>query len=268
MATDLVENVVKPLDRRKFVQRAGITGLGAAAMTMLGGSLEKLQAATPAISDTDIVNFALNQEYLEAEFYSVASYGATLEERGVIPSSAVEGPTTGGRRVPNFAQSQVAFLASRIRDDETAHVIFLRKALGSAAVKKPAINLDALGFGFGSVSEFLILAEILENVGMSAYIGSAPLLQSKTFLDAAARILATEGQHIASLRLMEALRGLSRKPLDSHDVPPSAKTLFDVDSNGLSLPRSPSQVLKLVYAGGTSSGGFFPNGVNGTIKTA
>ena len=44
--------------------------------------------------------------------------------------------------------------------------------------------------------------------------------------------------------------------------------LFFVDGNGLSVPRTTSEVLKIVYAGGTTSGGFFPNGVNGTIARA
>ncbi len=268
MSIDLENIVQKPLDRRKFVQRAGATGLGVAAVTMLGGALGKLHAAAPTISDADIVNFALNLEYLEAEFYSVASYGATLVQRGIIPASAVGAPTTGGQKVPNFGQSEVAFVAAALRDDEADHVVYLRKALGSGAVQKPAINLDALGFGFGSVGEFLILAGIFEDVGVSAYLGAAPLIQNKTYLDVAARILATEAQHAGSIRTLGILKGIGRKPLDSLDIPPNTGHPFDVDPSALSIPRTTSQVLKLVYGGGSSSGGFFPNGLNGTIKSA
>lgn len=269
MSTVLISNIVeKPLDRRNFVKRAGATGLGVAAMTVLGGTLGKLHAATPTITDVDIVNFALNLEYLEAEFYSVASRGATLEQRGIIPSSAVGGPTTGGQLVPNFGQSDVAFVASSLRDDEADHVIYLRRALGTSAVQKPAINLDALGFGFGSVAQFLILAGIFEDAGVSAYLGAAPLIQNKTYLDAAARILATEAQHAGSIRTLAIQKGIGRKPLDSVDVPPNPGHPFDVDATALSIPRTTSQVLKLVYGGGTSSGGFFPNGLNGIIKSA
>jgi hypothetical protein len=45
----------------------------------------------------------------------------------------------------------------------------------------------------------------------------------------------------------------------------TAKTLYDVDKNSLSIPRTTSQVLNIVYGGGRCSGGFFPNGMNGTI---
>lgn len=251
-------------NRRKFFKRAGIAGFGLAATTMLAGKPDKLNAAT-TLTDTDIVNFALNLEYLEAEFYSVASYGATLEQRGIIPSSAVSGPTTGGNMV-HFSGSPIAYLASALRKDEQEHVLFLRSALGSAAVKKPAINLNALGFGFGSMNDFLKLSRIFEDVGVSAYLGAAPLLTSKTYLDAAARILATEAQHSGAIRDRVIQLGIPNVKVDSKDVPPTQSNPFDVDNNGLSIPRSTSEVLAIVYAGGSHSGGFFPVGLNGNIK--
>lgn len=263
--SDLLEKVSSAdFDRRKFFKRAGTAGLSIAATTMLGGSLEKLSAAT-TITDADILNFALNLEYLEAEFYSVATYGATLEQRGVIPSSAVSGPTTGGKMV-NFSGSPIAYLASALRSDEQEHVLYLRSALGSGAVKKPAINLDALGFGFANMSDFLKLSRIFEDVGVSAYLGAAPLIKSSTYLDAAARILATEAQHSGAIRIEVITWGVPNVMVDSKDVPPTQQKPFDVDSNGLSIPRSTSEVLNIVYGGGSHSGGFYPDGMNGTIK--
>lgn len=263
--TDLLEKASSSdFDRRKFFKRAGTAGLGIAATTVLGGAVEKLSAST-TITDTDIINFALNLEYLEAEFYSVATYGATLEHRGVISSSSVSGPTTGGKMVP-FSGSPVAYLASALRVDEQDHVLYLRKALGSSAVKKPTINLDALGFGFANVNDFLKLARIFEDVGVSAYLGAAPLISNKTYLDAAARILATEAQHAGAVRDRVISREMATTKVDSQDVIPSQSTPFDVDSNALSIPRSTSQVLHIVYAGGSHSGGFYPDGLNGNIK--
>lgn len=50
---ELLQRIVdSPVDRRNFMKRAGSTSLGVAAMTMMGGSLGKLQAAT--YSDVDI----------------------------------------------------------------------------------------------------------------------------------------------------------------------------------------------------------------------
>lgn len=251
-------------NRRKFFKRAGTAGLGIAATTVLGGTIEKL-SATATVTDADIINFALNLEYLEAEFYSMATYGATIEQRGIVPSSAVSGPTTGGKMVP-FSGSPIAYLASALRIDEQDHVLYLRKALGSGAVKKPAINLNALGFGFNNVNDFLKLARIFEDVGVSAYLGAAPLISNKTYLDAAARILATEAQHAGAVRDRVISREMATTKVDSRDVPPTQSNPFDVDSNALSIPRSTSQVLNIVYGGGAHSGGFFPDGLNGNIK--
>src|SRR4051794_15253301 len=74
-------------NRRSFLKGAGMTGIGVAGAAMIGGKLladpQTVEAST-AVSDLDILNFALNLEYLEAEFYSVSTYGATLQKRGIL----------------------------------------------------------------------------------------------------------------------------------------------------------------------------------------
>lgn len=254
-------------NRRSFLKGAGLTGMGLAGAalvsTQFGAGEQKVEAAT--YSDTDILNFALNLEYLEAEFYAMATYGATLVQLGVITSAEESGPTTGGNVIKNFGSYPEAYLATGLRDDEINHVKYLRSALGSAAVKKPAINLNAMGYGFASVNDFLKLARQLEEVGMSAYLGAAPLITSSTYLAAAGAILLTEGQHSGSLRAVCIMNGVPSPAVDSLDVAPTSNMPYHVDSNGLSVPRTPSEVLNVVYAGGTSSGGFYPSGMNGTI---
>ncbi|HEY6768778.1 MAG TPA: ferritin-like domain-containing protein [Candidatus Sulfotelmatobacter sp.] len=265
MKTEVIERIVtNPSDRRKFIKRVGATSLGVAAASVIGGSLITAKAAN-AITDTDILNFALNLEYLEAEFYSMATYGATLLQLGVITSSQESGQTTGGNMV-NFSGSPVAYIATALRQNEIAHVKYLRSALGSAAAKKPTINLNALGYGFGSVDDFLKLARQFEDVGLSAYLGAAPLISSKTYLAAAAAILGTEAQHSGSIREECINMGVNSPAVDSLDVPPTPQMPYDVDKNALSIPRTPSQVLVIVYAGGVCSGGFYPDGMNGNIK--
>src|ERR1700754_1354280 len=95
-------------NRRSFLKGAGMTGLGLAGAAMIGSKFstgqEKVEAAT-AVSDLDILNFALNLECLEAEFYAKSTFGATLVQLGVISAADESGPTTGGAKVPNFASS-------------------------------------------------------------------------------------------------------------------------------------------------------------------
>jgi len=263
-----VDEAVRPANRRSFLKGAGMAGIGIAGAAIAGSKFafnpQQVQAAS-SYSDAEILNFALNLEYLEAEFYAVSTYGATLVELGVINESETSGPTTGGNMVKNFGSSPLAFLATGLRDDEIAHVLYLRSALGSEAVKKPAINLNALGYGYSSVDSWLELARQFEDVGISAYLGAAPLISSSTYLAAAAAILATEAQHSGSIRSACIQNGVTSPAVDSSDVPPTSKAPYDVDKNALSIPRTPSEVLKIVYGGGTCSGGFYPAGMNGAI---
>jgi hypothetical protein len=255
-------------NRRNFLKGAGMSGLGLAAAAIVGSKFGEGEQKVAAASDIDgeILNFALNLEYLEAEFYAMSTYGATLVELGVIKESDTTGPTTGGNKVPNFGSSPVAYVATGLRENEIDHVIFLRTALGSAAVKKPAINLNALGYGFANVNSFLKLARQFEDVGVSAYLGAAPLITSKEYLAAAGAILSTEAQHSGSIRLACIWDGVESPAVDKLDIPPTSKSPYDVSSAAaLSIPRTTSQVLNIVYAGGKCAGGFYPQGMNGSI---
>ena len=269
MREELDSLIQKPLGRRGFVKGMGMAGLGVAGAAVLGGRAFAQSAPTPTpLTDIDILNFALNLEYLEAEFYTVATFGETILSAGVITADEQSGSTTGGHVVPNFAASDLAYIAEALRTDEQAHVAVLRQALGSAAIPKPAINLDALGIGFGNEVEFLTLARAFEDVGTSAYAGAIGLLTNPTFISTAARIAETEAQHSGTLRDMVIQRGVTVPPTDALDIVPTPQTPWLVDSMALTVARTAQQVLAIVYAGGATSGGFFPQGVNGTIKSS
>lgn len=255
-------------NRRNFLKSAGAAGLAvAAAGTFTRGVLftgTNVHAAS--YSDTDILNFALNLEYLEAEFYAVSTYGSTLVQLGVISESDTTGPTTGGKKIANFSSYPEANIATALRNDEIDHVKYLRSALGSAAAKKPAINLDALGYGFSGINSWLELARQFEDVGVSAYQGGAPsLANNAAYLSVAAAILGTEAQHSGTIRWACIMNGVTSPAVDSKDVPPTSKAPYCVDSHALSITRTPAEVLNIVYHGGRCSGGFFPNGMNGSV---
>jgi len=258
--------------RRNFVRQMGLASAG------LGAFLANVEnvGAQSAITDVDILQFALNLEYLEAEFYTVARTGRTIDQMGVgITGSGTAGATTGGQRVTFNEGSTLAQSADEIGADERNHVTLLRGALTTAGVgpvAKPAINLNALGSGFESQEAFIALARAFEDVGVTAYAGAAPLIVNKDYLGIAARILAAEGEHTGNLRLHAALYKAATTSLDSLDIlpPPSGTRYISVDSaTGLSAVRTPAQVLTIIYGGaGRTSGAFFPNGTNGNLKNS
>lgn len=264
---------------------------------------------TGTIGDPEILNFALNLEYLEAQFYSFAAFGQGLPE-SLLGGAGTRGQVTGGRQV-NFTDNVVRLYAREIAMDERAHVQFLRQALGSAAVAQPALNIagDANGAftaaaraagviganatfdPYASDENFLLGAFIFEDVGVTAYKGASPLITNKTFLDAAAGILAAEAYHAGLIRTvlygkgvqMPALRENSEKisnARDSLDGPSDLdqgvqrrgdqSNIVPADGNGIAFSRSPGQVLNIVYLTKmmAQQGGFFPAGVNGAIRAS
>ena len=260
-------------NRRTFVQKLGMAGVAASVASALVPS--RLEADPSSPTDADILNFALNLEFLEAEFYTVATTGLNISQFGIIDygtdngSGTNGGATTGGAQV-HFTDIYTQMIAEELALDERAHVAFLQNVLG-LPIAKPAINLDALGFGFGSQAEFLTLARIFEDIGVTAYGGAAPLIASKSYLAYAARILATEAEHAGAIRLLIAQQGIASPTLDGADVPPppSGSQFFSLDSSAFTQTRTPGQVLYLAYgAPNATSGGFFPAGVNGNLVTS
>lgn len=253
---DLVGSAVS---RRAFAQKTVTAGLWTGGAMLAGGATSSVMAQ--GLTDVDILNFALNLEYLEAEFYYVATTGRRIADAGIgVSGVGSSGATSGGAVVSLDSRSRT--VAEHITLDELQHVRFLRDALGSAAVAKPAINLEALGLGFRNQAEFLTLARAFEDLGVSAYGGAANLISSRQILTAAAQIALTEAQHAGVLRLLVSDNNVRVPQLDALDVPPLMSPngrLFQVDGNGLSTVRTAAQVLAV-------AGAFFPSGVNGNIR--
>lgn len=229
----------------------------------------------PLYTDIDILNFALNLEYLESEFYTFATQGVSIEAYGIPTQSGIcnYGPTYPVPPV-NLSSDPIAQASAfQIAADERAHVLFIRNAiqsLGGTPIAKPTINLNALGISTGNIQQFAVLGRRFEDVGLSAYNGAAPLIQDKAVVLAnSAKILGTEGNHVGSLRtlvLRTGADGIDQQlgPMDSLDKPVSQNQVFNVDQNGLTVARTTQQVLYIVFGKtpGVTSGGFFPNGVN------
>ncbi|WP_419808945.1 ferritin-like domain-containing protein [Sphingomonas sp.] len=317
--------------RREFFKAVvGAAAIGAGAFAFASA------AEAQAVTDNDILNFALNLEYLEANFYYYAVFGTPIPATSItgvgtaVPTDSLS-LNAGAHAVP-FTDAVVAQYAREIAADELAHVNFLRSALTSAAVAQPQIDVGITPNGafssaaraagiigatsdtaptffdpYASDENFLLGAFIFEDVGVTAYKGASPLITSKAYLEAAAGILAVEAYHASIVRTVLYAKGIgtpatattpavvaqpalitnagkisdARDSLDgTSDLDQGIATdnsavgarsnIAPLDGNGLAFSRSTGQVLNIVYLNraAVTLGGFFPQGVNGSIRTS
>jgi hypothetical protein len=284
----------RALNRRHFMAAIGMTGAAAGAGLISGcsSSTSAVAVTTSGVAQTDVLNFALNLEYLEATFYSFITQGADLTGTAVTNSGPISG-APGKLTFTGTNAQQITDLLNEIYYDEKNHVSTLISLLGSSAVFRPAINLAAAGTI--TATNALSIARLFEDVGITAYAGASTLLSTGD-LTYAAQILAVEGFHSGALRLVSIQNPTiaAYVAADSLDVPPvdlgsaaaeaagptasggffstaGAATSNSSTPPGFVFTRTTSQVLSIVYGpaapAGTKSGGFFPNGVNGKINT-
>ncbi len=327
---ETLKNIAKnSLSRRGFLASAS----AATAATLIGcgdsspvTSTVPTAPTAPAVSDNDVLNFALNLEYLEAEFYLRAVTG------NGVPTADGGGATItipGVSRV-NFTNEFIRQIAVEQAQTELAHVRALRATItgnGGTPIAQPALNFTdafnsiALNAGIGSSfnpfadqNSYLVGALTFPDVGVTAYTGGATLLKDKNILNAAAGFQATEAYHAGMFRNVLAYQTISPKDqtflnyfnqvvqlrsklgggmetvlfpgtsatslpaygtanattgrISYTAVAPS--TIVAADADALGYARTTDQVLHIVYGTNpgtfTASGGFFPAGMNGTIK--
>jgi Ferritin-like domain/TAT (twin-arginine translocation) pathway signal sequence len=167
-----VEEYARPRTRRDFFKALAAAGAGAAVGSVF---LPRKAFAQGAGGDVDIANFALTLEYLEAEFYGLAL------DAGVLSGDAL---------------GVVENLASH----ESQHVdaiIGLLEGAGATPVEKPEFVFPA--GTFSSQGAILDLAATFEPVGVGAYLGAAPMIQSPDILAAAGSIAGVEGEHVVAV---------------------------------------------------------------------
>jgi Ferritin-like domain len=281
------------LTRRQMLRNTGLMTAGA----LLASQLPNMTQAQMADIDVDVLNFALNLEYLEAEFY-LAAVGRT-PKYGADGVGGAGGTVTGGKAVTfsntPFGKAAKEY-ANEIADDEEQHVLFLRKALGAKAVARPNINI---GTAFADAADkasagaikgfdpyanelfFLHGAYIFEDVGVTAYKGAARLITNKDYLEAAAGILGVEAYHAGEVRTLlysqkdvVAAAGLTVTQIvqaisklrdtlagtakDQGIVTADGKAnIVLADSNSIAFSRSTDEVLKIVYGSASKTPGLF-----------
>jgi hypothetical protein len=159
--------------RAAFLRKAALGGGALLGGSVLLSGFPDLANARPSkAQDVKILKYALTLEYLENEFYKESLEKAGLSGDALRAAQVVQG-------------------------HEEAHVKFLRKALGSAAVKKPKFDF---GQSTANQASFLATAVVLEDTGVSAYAGQGPRIKQTAVVQAALSIHSVEARHAAFLR--------------------------------------------------------------------
>lgn len=162
------------------------TFFSAAALAAISAASPITKRAGP--TDAEILTYALTLENLENTFYAQALAKFTVEDF----------------KAANFSEDMYNRIKT-IGSDEAAHVKFISGALKAAGVKP--VEACTYDFGYKDVASFLATASVLEGVGVSAYLGAAADIMSKTYLTAAGSILTVEARHSSYIR-----NGLKQSP--------------------------------------------------------
>ena len=176
-APELAAVEVQGITRHAFMARSAIAAGTVYGLSTVGPFVREAMAQEGG-GDVDILNFALTLEFLEAAFYDQA-----LKDVGGLGGDAKK-------------------IATTLLDNENEHVDALTatiKDLGGKPVKAPGVDF---GNAFANEKSFLKTAQTFEDLGVSAYNGAAPAIESKEVLAAAGGIVQVEARHAAAIRFL------------------------------------------------------------------
>ena len=190
--------------RRSFMTDAATVGGGVLALSALGGTAAAdghegdggNGSGSEDVSDVEILNYALGLEHLEYAFYDdfLDSHSEDEVENSAVAKYFAR-PTL---RYSTYQQIQ------DVRDHEAAHVEALTgtiEDLGGTSVEPAEYE-----FPYDTIEGFVAIADRLEAVGVSAYAGAAPYIDSDEVLKAALSIHSVEAEHQTYFQLLHLQR--------------------------------------------------------------
>lgn len=176
----VAQGTERRFSRRNVLKGTAALGAGAAALSLLGvpgltpSASASAAAAAPLDSDLDILNYALTLEYLEAAAYKAVNDAGVLTGRAATYFKA-------------FGQHEA---------DHVAALLATIPKLGGTPVAMPTFNFTSVPNNPAQIIEFF---QMVEAVGVSAYLGAAPAIKNFDVLEAALSIHAVEAEHAAAL---------------------------------------------------------------------
>ncbi|KAF8721063.1 hypothetical protein HU200_023477 [Digitaria exilis] len=175
--------------------------------------------------DVDPVQFAMNLEYTEAEFFLHAAFGKGLDQ--IAPKLALGGPPPIGAKKANL--DEVTWrIAAEFGLQEVGHVRSIQRTVGG--IPRPLIDLSAHNFArvmdqaFGSKLNppfdpyinslnFLLASYVIPYLGINGYVGTNPIIDGyKTKMLVAGLLGVEAGQDAVFRALLFERRGEAVAP--------------------------------------------------------
>lgn len=156
---------------------------------------------------------------------------------------------------------------SSLNRPSIVHDLLLTRIKITAAGVAPVAECT-YNFGYNDVKTFLATASILEGVGVSAYLGAAADIMSKTYLTAAGSILTVEARHSSYIR-----SGLQQVPFaQPFDAPLSINEVYSLASQFItacpdSNPKLPVKAFPKLAVAPSASADSIKTGSTVTIQT-
>lgn len=164
--------------------------------------------------DVDPMQFALNLEYTEAEFFLHGAFGVGLDQ--VAPKLALGGPPPVGARKANLDEVTWRIIAE-FGLQEVGHVRAIQRTVGG--IPRPLIDLRAHNFArvmdaaFGyhldppfdpyiNSLNFLLASYVIPYLGINGYVGTNPVIDGYETKKLLAGLLGVESEQDAAFRAL------------------------------------------------------------------
>ncbi|KAK1431543.1 hypothetical protein QVD17_08003 [Tagetes erecta] len=165
-------------------------------------------------SDMDLVEFPLNLEYFEAEYFLFGSMGKGLDS--IQPDLAAGGPPPVGAKQANLS-AVVKDIITQFAYQEVGHLRAIKKRV--KGFPRPLLNLTSKSFAtvmdaafgkplspsfdpYANDINYLISCYVIPYVGLTGYVGANPKLQGPDSRQLVAGLLAVESGQDAVTRAL------------------------------------------------------------------
>ncbi|CAN4111092.1 unnamed protein product [Withania somnifera] len=240
--------------------------------------------------DVDKMQFAVNLEFLEAEYFLWAAYGHGLDV--VAPNLTMGGPPPIGVRKANLDPLTKNIIVE-FAYQEVGHLRALKSTVG--VFPRPLLDLSAKNFGklfdkaFGhklvppfdpyrdSLS-YMLSCYVIPYVGLVGYVGTNPNINGYKTKRRATKLVHPYSHTVADFtsRLSNPRNKLAKCGIKDEGIfvhpqlgaeNRTRNNVLSANFDSLSYKRTPAEILRIVYGSGDEHvhSGFYPNGANGKI---